>query len=124
MLKRSYSRIAFPLNDKTPDAVLCTYLKEFGADSTQSILGVKAIFVNALRDFFDGNIGEWELGSLCFALVTNRNIATTIENDLLLKKYVTDCVEIMWLSKGENYGNYKSELKKYVASCGQMKNFF
>lgn len=114
MIKEKYNKISFPFEKKDPDSVISLYLLEFGKLSTTSLNGIKLIFAHALRDYLESKVGEWELGSLCFALMADKSTRKIMQSDKKLNSFISDCVDILWLSDSENFDDYKKDLQKYL----------
>lgn len=80
--------------------------------SSKSIDGARNLFVGRLRDYLSAEIDEWELGSICFDLLTDKSIE--LKKDETLWKHIFNCVDIVWLSDSKDFEEFKAELSKYL----------
>lgn len=115
LIRTNYHTLRFPLRDTNPEAVLALYRTEFAITGDIGERELVTLFANALHDYLAARLTENAFASLCFALVSNKNIDTVLKSSLPeLRPVILDCVDIAWLSSGAHFDDFKTHLSSIL----------
>lgn len=115
MLKERYTQITFPFVDGKPDTVFPAYMKELEISGLDNFDAIRSIFLHSLRDYLEGYIDEWAYESVCFEIITDPDAKKIFKlGKSKIEKYISEGSDILWLSRGEGFEEYKEELKQFL----------
>lgn len=115
MLKENYSYISFPFPDGKPDTVFPAYMIELGISKIDTFDAITTVFLHCLRDYLEGYIDEWAYESVCFEIITDSDAKKIFKiGRSKIEKYILEGSDILWLSRGKGFDEYKEELKQFL----------